>query len=162
MEKRKTCQHCVSLNLSVIGINWIWVKLPVKKSIKNTKNEVINVFTNSASRGIVNQRDYFDKDIANQNNLLNYYVVDNNDFIYNPRISNYAPVGPISRSQPLQRRHSPLRLRHARLALRWRGLDDSGLVNADEIQPGDTLIMPATWGGCWSWTKKASKSASWR
>jgi len=69
-----------------------------KKSIKNKNNNVKNVFTNSASVGIVNQRDYFDKDIANQNNLLNYYIVENNDFIYNPRISNLAPVGPIGRN----------------------------------------------------------------
>ena len=63
---------------------------------KNKDNSINNVFTNSASRGIVNQRDYFDKDIANQNNLTNYYVVEKGDFIYNPRISNHAPVGPIS------------------------------------------------------------------
>jgi len=69
-----------------------------KKSIKNKSNDVKNVFTNSASVGIVNQRDYFDKDIANQNNLLNYYIVENNDFVYNPRISNLAPVGPIGRN----------------------------------------------------------------
>ena len=69
-----------------------------KRTQKNKDNSVKNVFSNSASQGIVNQRDYFDKDIANQNNLLNYYVVDKNDFIYNPRISNYAPVGPISRN----------------------------------------------------------------
>ncbi|MCX6234438.1 MAG: restriction endonuclease subunit S [Bacteroidetes bacterium] len=69
-----------------------------KKIYKNQDNSINNVFTNSASLGIVNQRDYFDKDIANQNNLLNYYVVEKDDFIYNPRISNYAPVGPISRN----------------------------------------------------------------
>ena len=73
-------------------------EIAVKKIVKNKDNNVTNVFTNSASQGIVNQRDFFDKDIANQNNLLNYYVVENNDFIYNPRISNHAPVGPISRN----------------------------------------------------------------
>ncbi|GEC96259.1 hypothetical protein ZRA01_23320 [Zoogloea ramigera] len=48
---------------------------------------------------------------------------------------------------------------HARLALRWRGLEDSGLVTADEIQPGDTLIVPATWGGCdeWGWAPNATR-----
>lgn len=69
-----------------------------KRIIKNKDNKVKNVFTNSAIHGIVNQRDFFDKDIANQNNLLGYYLVENNDFVYNPRISNYAPVGPISRN----------------------------------------------------------------
>jgi type I restriction enzyme S subunit len=75
---------------------------------KNISNNVKNVFTNSAVQGIVNQRDFFDKDIANQNNLLNYYVVEKNDFIYNPRISNFAPVGPISRNRIGQGVMSPL------------------------------------------------------
>ena len=69
-----------------------------KRIKKNTDNKINNVFTNSAVNGIVNQRDFFDKDIANQNNLMGYYIVENNDFIYNPRISSTAPVGPISRN----------------------------------------------------------------
>jgi type I restriction enzyme S subunit len=69
-----------------------------KKQKKNKANLLKNVLTNSASLGIVNQRDFFDKDIANQNNLFNYYIVEKDDFIYNPRISNFAPVGPISRN----------------------------------------------------------------
>jgi len=69
-----------------------------KKNIKNKENLIKNVFTNSATLGIVNQRDFFDKDIANQNNLFSYYIVEKDDFIYNPRISISAPVGPISRN----------------------------------------------------------------
>jgi len=69
-----------------------------KRIIKNKDNKINLVFTNSAVQGIVNQRDFFDKDIANQNNLLGYYIVEKNDFVYNPRISTYAPVGPISRN----------------------------------------------------------------
>ena len=69
-----------------------------KRIKKNIDNKIINVFTNSAVNGIVNQRDFFEKDIANQNNLKGYYVVENNDFVYNPRISSTAPVGPISRN----------------------------------------------------------------
>lgn len=69
-----------------------------KQTRKNKDNAINNVFSNSAVQGIVNQRDYFDKDIANQNNLLNYYIVEKDDFIYNPRISNFAPVGPIGRN----------------------------------------------------------------
>ena len=56
-------------------------------------------FTNSAEFGIINQRDFFDKDISNKANLAGYYVVQNNDFVYNPRISNFAPVGPIKRNK---------------------------------------------------------------
>lgn len=83
-------------------------EIAIRVTTKNNSNDVKNVFTNSAVQGIVNQRDFFDKDIANQNNLLNYYVVEKDDFIYNPRISNYAPVGPISRNHIGQGVMSPL------------------------------------------------------
>ena len=62
---------------------------------KNSENLYSSVLTNSAEFGIIPQRDYFDKDIANEKNLNGYYIVKQNDFVYNPRISNYAPVGPI-------------------------------------------------------------------
>jgi type I restriction enzyme, S subunit len=74
-------------------------EIAVKRIVKNTLNKYVNVLTNSAAQGIVYQRDFFDKDIANQNNLLGYYIVETDDFIYNPRISNLAPVGPISRNK---------------------------------------------------------------
>lgn len=71
-----------------------------KKIVKKNKDGLIsNVFTNSAIDGIVDQREYFDKDIANKNNLENYYIVENGDYVYNPRISNLAPVGPISKNK---------------------------------------------------------------
>jgi type I restriction enzyme S subunit len=73
-------------------------EIATKSTIRNKANKINLVFTNSATQGIVNQRDYFDKDIANQNNLINYYIVEKDDFIYNPRISNHAPVGPIKRN----------------------------------------------------------------
>ncbi|MCB9012424.1 MAG: restriction endonuclease subunit S [Bacteroidales bacterium] len=65
---------------------------------KNRTNTETKVLTNSAISGIVLQSDYFDKDIANQNNLLNYFIVEVDDFVYNPRISVHAPVGPIKRN----------------------------------------------------------------
>ncbi|OAN61667.1 hypothetical protein A8B79_04365 [Balneola sp. EhC07] len=65
---------------------------------KNTENKYSFVLTNSATQGIVSQTDYFDKDIANQNNLDGYYIVEQDDFVYNPRISVHAPVGPIKRN----------------------------------------------------------------
>ena len=73
-------------------------KLADKNSLKNKDNAVNSVLTNSAKKGIVNQGDYFNKDIANQGNLTGYTVVEKNDFIYNPRISELAPVGPIKRN----------------------------------------------------------------
>lgn len=73
-------------------------ELASKINQKNKGSKVTRVLTNSASNGIVDQRDYFDKDIANQNNLDGYYVVDKGDYVYNPRISTVAPVGPISKN----------------------------------------------------------------
>ena len=52
---------------------------------------------NSAKQGLIPQRDYFDKDIANSNNTSGYYIIEQNDFVYNPRKSSDAPYGPISR-----------------------------------------------------------------
>ena len=68
------------------------------RSQKNTTVEHTRVLTNSATRGVVDQRDYFDKDIASQDNIHGYYIVDEGDFVYNPRISLSAPVGPINRN----------------------------------------------------------------
>ena len=60
---------------------------------------VDEVFTNSAEYGIISQRDFFDKDIANSENIDGYYIVEPNDFVYNPRISTTAPFGPIKRNK---------------------------------------------------------------
>ncbi|HFI0378747.1 TPA: restriction endonuclease subunit S [Streptococcus suis] len=70
-----------------------------KISEKNVDNLYSETFTNSAEHGIISQRDFFDKDISNATNLNTYYIVQNNDFVYNPRISNYAPVGPVKRNK---------------------------------------------------------------
>ena len=52
---------------------------------------------NSAKMGLIPQRDYFDKDIANSDNTSGYYIIERDDFVYNPRKSSDAPYGPISR-----------------------------------------------------------------
>lgn len=70
-----------------------------KVSEKNKNNEFSEPFTNSAEQGIISQRDYFDREIVNNENLDGYYIVRNDDFIYNPRISVTAPVGPINRNR---------------------------------------------------------------
>ncbi|MDG4965784.1 restriction endonuclease subunit S [Lactococcus lactis] len=70
-----------------------------KVTEKNNNSEFIETLTNSAEFGIINQRDFFDKDISNEKNLNGYYIVRDDDFVYNPRISNYAPVGPIKRNK---------------------------------------------------------------
>ncbi len=66
---------------------------------KNAALQFTETFTNSAEFGIISQRDFFDHDISNIENLEGYYVVKNEDFVYNPRISNFAPVGPINRNK---------------------------------------------------------------
>src|SRR5699024_6109797 len=68
-----------------------------KRTEKNRNLLTNNVLSNSAIYGIVKQTEYFDKSIAN--NIQNYYLVYENDFVYNPRISNNAPFGPISRNK---------------------------------------------------------------
>jgi len=72
--------------------------LAVKITEKNNDKSLSRVFTNSAVNGVIDQQDFFDKDIANRSNLANYYVLDEGDYVYNPRISVTAPVGPISRN----------------------------------------------------------------
>ncbi|MBK6860831.1 MAG: restriction endonuclease subunit S [Saprospiraceae bacterium] len=82
--------------------NWIEVKLSSLANLITTKNRnssVNRVLTNSATYGILDQRDYFEKDIANSSNLDGYYIVDQGDYVYNPRTSNVAPVGPISKNK---------------------------------------------------------------
>ena len=70
-----------------------------KVTEKNKNNEFFEPFTNSAEQGVISQKDYFDREIVNDENLNGYYIVRNNDFIYNPRISVTAPVGPINRNR---------------------------------------------------------------
>lgn len=67
-----------------------------KITTKNTDNNFELVFTNSAQHGIIPQRDHFDKDIANVENINGYYIAEPNCFVYNPRISATAPCGPIN------------------------------------------------------------------
>ncbi|MEI4200465.1 restriction endonuclease subunit S, partial [Staphylococcus aureus] len=66
---------------------------------KNTDKKYTETLTNSAELGIISQRDFFDKEISNIDNIKNYYVVEENDFVYNPRISTYAPFGPVNRNK---------------------------------------------------------------
>ncbi|XZO03039.1 MAG: restriction endonuclease subunit S [Microcoleus sp.] len=66
---------------------------------KNLDESITRVLTNSAVQGVVDQQDYFDKDIANANNLGGYYIIEKGDYVYNPRISTNAPVGPIHKNK---------------------------------------------------------------
>lgn len=70
---------------------------------KNFQLQERDVFTNSAEFGIIDQKDFFDHEIVNKNNIGGYYIVSPNDFVYNPRISVTAPVGPINRNKLCKR-----------------------------------------------------------
>lgn len=70
-----------------------------KVTEKNKNNIYHEPLTNSAEMGIISQKDYFDREIVNKENLEDYYVVRNDDFVYNPRVSVTAPVGPINRNR---------------------------------------------------------------
>lgn len=73
-------------------------KLAKRRAVKNVGVEHTRVLTNSAEFGVLDQREYFERDIANQGNLEGYYIVEKGDYVYNPRISASAPVGPISKN----------------------------------------------------------------
>ena len=90
--------------LRIKGFSEDWISLPLrdfanKVTTKNTAGTVSESFTNSAEFGIVSQLDFFDHEITNESNNTNYFVVNEDDFVYNPRISTFAPVGPINRNK---------------------------------------------------------------
>ena len=70
-----------------------------KRTTKNADGALSETFTNSAEQGVISQLDYFDHDITNDANISGYYVVQPDDFVYNPRISATAPCGPINRNR---------------------------------------------------------------
>ncbi|WP_372177904.1 restriction endonuclease subunit S [Xanthomonas axonopodis pv. phyllanthi] len=90
-----------------------WPIVPLEEiaeriSTKNSDGQVTRVLTNSAEFGVLDQRDYFDKDIATAGKVDGYYVVSKGDYVYNPRTSAIAPVGPISRNNLGEGLMSPL------------------------------------------------------
>ena len=70
-----------------------------KVTEKNAGLAVKETFTNSAEFGVISQRDFFDHNISNADNIGGYYIVRDQDFVYNPRISVSAPVGPVNRNK---------------------------------------------------------------
>ena len=65
---------------------------------KNKDKNILTVLSNSAVKGIIKQDDFFDFEVANDINKDRYYIVEKDNFVYNPRISVSAPVGPMKRS----------------------------------------------------------------
>ncbi len=73
--------------------------LASKVTTKNGGKKYVETLTNSAEQGIIGQREYFEHDVSNIENIDGYYIVEDNDFVYNPRISSTAPVGPVNRNK---------------------------------------------------------------
>ena len=95
-DKDKSVKKSPNLRFPGFQNSWKILKLrDISKRVneKNTNNYLDLVFSNSAVQGIVLQNDYFEKSIANKNNLQGYYIVKPLDFVYNPRISANAEVG---------------------------------------------------------------------
>ena len=98
--KRGVMQHIFHQHDAQGDEVWTCVRLGdifKKVSRRNINGMVKNVITNSAEYGLIPQRDFFDKDIAVDGNTTNYYVIEEGDFVYNPRKSNTAPYGPFNR-----------------------------------------------------------------
>ena len=95
---QRKCQHC-----SLGGyLSWEQRKLgefSKKITTKNADGGLSETFTNSAEQGVISQLDYFDHDITNDANISGYYIVQPDNFVYNPRISVTAPCGPINRNR---------------------------------------------------------------
>ena len=93
-------EKCPKLRFPEFTKPWDATQLSIlfkKITQKNSSGAVTNVICNSARNGLIPQKDYFDKDIANADNTAGYYIISKNDFVYNPRKSSDAPYGPISR-----------------------------------------------------------------
>ena len=91
--------------------DWEWIplsKIGARNTDKNTDFEHKRILTNSATKGVVYQSVYFENDIAKADKIDEYYIVKKGDFVYNPRISNSAPVGPIKRNNLTTGVMSPL------------------------------------------------------
>ena len=71
--------------------------ISIKITRRNAENRIGYVLSNSANHGVIPQSEVFDREIANEDNTSNYFVISNNDFVYNPRKSAIAPYGPINK-----------------------------------------------------------------
>lgn len=86
------------------GYKGAWNSVPLREiadkvTAKNIGTKYLETFTNSAELGVISQTDFFEHEITKLENIDGYYVVERDAFVYNPRISASAPVGPINRNK---------------------------------------------------------------
>ena len=96
---RKSVYYVPTLRFA--GYTEEWCQRPLSRfakkiTAKNTNNAINNVFCNSAQNGLIPQLEFFDKEIANNENTTGYYIINDGDFVYNPRKSLSAPYGPVN------------------------------------------------------------------
>ncbi len=111
--KKGIMQKVFSREIRFAGFEGEWERKRIqdlfsKVTERSRSGQSDSVLTNSAVYGVMKQTDFFDKEIAVQGNLSNYFIVRTDDFVYNPRISETAPVGPFNRNHLGQGVMSPL------------------------------------------------------
>ena len=102
MVERSKCMNVPEIRFKEFDEEWSENLLEdffTKVTSKNRKLKYSAVLTNSAEYGSIGQLDYFDFDVTNSNNIGGYFIVEPDDFVYNPRVSVSAPVGPINRNR---------------------------------------------------------------
>lgn len=77
-----------------------WIEIPFNKAFqrvirKNVANHK-NILTISAQNGLINQADFFNKNIASRD-VSNYYLIKKNEFAYNKSYSKDYPMGAIKK-----------------------------------------------------------------
>lgn len=104
MNKKEKTALVPKLRFSEFHSNGEWkvstlATLASKLTNKNKDCALTRILTNSATDGVVDQSEYFERKIVTQSNIDNYFIVDEGDYVYNPRISTSAPAGPISKNK---------------------------------------------------------------
>lgn len=84
--------------VGIVPCEWQEIRFKNMFSRITRKNKVNNdnVLTISAQYGLINQRDFFNKDIASDDKS-NYYLLENGEFAYNKSYSNGYPYGALKR-----------------------------------------------------------------
>jgi len=102
-QKQWLMQNLLTGKIRLSGFSGKWEKARLgeiadKCTAKNRDFTYSLVLTNSAQSGIIPQTEHFDKNIAVDENIDGYFIVNDGEFVYNPRISVTAPCGPIRRN----------------------------------------------------------------